>query len=213
VSFGRQVDDGLQYGVTKQGDITMFSERIQQVIDQVDGLRDQVDDHWQIPRDEATVLATLALACRCRSILEIGTSYGFSTLHLAAAAQRNGGAVHTIDIDPLKRDAAKRHLEQAGLDDIVRLHVGDARALIATIEWTDPFDMVFIDAVKEQSFAYLEAVTPKLAAHAMIITDNTLTHADDLTSFLSHLRDGASVISCGIPVGNGFELSVFQRGG
>ncbi len=189
----------------------MFNERMLAVIEHVNGLRDQVDDHWQIPRDEATVLATLVLACRSRSILEIGTSYGFSTLHLAAAAQRNGGAMHTIDINPAKRDAARQHLEQAGLADVVQLHVGDAREVIATIKPVEPFDFVFIDAVKQQSFAYLQAATPKLAAHAVLVTDNTLTHADELASFVAHLRGAASVVSCGIPVGNGFELSVFQR--
>ena len=77
----------------------MFTESVQAVIDRVDRLRTEVDDHWQIPRDEALVLAQLVGIGRCVSICEIGTSYGFSTLHLAAAAQRNGGHVHTIDMD------------------------------------------------------------------------------------------------------------------
>jgi predicted O-methyltransferase YrrM len=191
----------------------MFNERLQAMIDHVDRLRDQVDDHWQIPRDEAMVLATLALACRSRSILEIGTSYGFSTLHLAAAARQSGGAMHTIDINPAKRDAAQRHLDEAGLTDVVQLHVGDAREVIAAIEPAEPFDFVFIDAVKQQSFAYLTAVAPKLAAHAVLVTDNTTTHADELAPFVAHLRGSVSTLSCGLPVGNGFELSVFQRAG
>ncbi len=73
------------------GVLTMFSESVRVVIDRVDRLRDQVDDHWQIPRDEAMVLAQLVRVGRCVSICEIGTSYGFSTLHLAAAASEHGG--------------------------------------------------------------------------------------------------------------------------
>ncbi len=105
----------------------MFSERIQTVIDRVDRLRDQVDDHWQIPADEALVLAQLISIGRCVSICEIGTSYGFSTLHLAAAARRQDGHVHTIDQDPKKVAAAAQNLRDAGLDDVVTMHQGDAR--------------------------------------------------------------------------------------
>ena len=93
----------------------MFNDRINAVIDRVDALRDQVDDHWQIPRDEARLLAALVLGTRSASLCEIGTSYGFSTLHLAAAAAQNGGHVHTIDINEKKHDAARRHLTEAGL--------------------------------------------------------------------------------------------------
>ncbi len=63
----------------------MFPDPIQSVIDRVD-LRATVDDHWQIPREEALLLAQLVSIGRFVSICEIGTSYGFSTLHLAAAA-------------------------------------------------------------------------------------------------------------------------------
>ena len=104
----------------------MFSERVQGVIDRVDRLRDQVDDHWQIPRDEAMLLAQLVRIGRCISICEIGTSYGFSTLHLAAAASEHGGRVHSIDADPKKVKAASESLTAAGLADVVTLHQGDA---------------------------------------------------------------------------------------
>ncbi len=128
----------------------MFSERIQTVIDRVDRLRDQVDDHWQIPADEARVLAQLISIGRCVSICEIGTSYGFSTLHLAAAAHRHGGHVHTIDQDPKKVAAASLNLRDAGLDDFVTMHQGDARPVLVSIQPKTPFDFVFIDATKGQ---------------------------------------------------------------
>ena len=186
----------------------MFSERIQSVIDRVDRLRAQVDDHWQIPADEALVLAQLVSIGRCVSICEIGTSYGFSTLHLAAATPRHEGHVHTIDLDPKKVAAASQNLRDAGLDEFVTMHQGDARQLLASIQPRTPFDLVFIDATKEQSDAYLDAILPKLAPRCILVTDNTTTHAQELATFVKRLRSLPGFTSCAVTVGNGFELSV-----
>jgi predicted O-methyltransferase YrrM len=186
----------------------MFPERIQTVIDRVDRLRAQVDDHWQIPSDEALVLAQLISIGRCVSICEIGTSYGFSTLHLAAAARRHDGHVHTIDQDPKKVAAASQNLRDAGLDDVVTMHQGDARQLLVSIQPKSPFDFVFIDATKEQSDAYLDAILPKLAPRCILVTDNTTTHAEELATFVKRLRSLPGFTSCAVTVGNGFELSV-----
>ena len=112
----------------------MFPEPIASVIDRVYDLRDEVDDHWQIPRDEAMVLAQLVRIGRCVSICEIGTSYGFSTLHLAAATREHGGHVHSIDRDPRKIRAARANLRDAGLSEFVSLHEGDALAIFASLQ-------------------------------------------------------------------------------
>jgi predicted O-methyltransferase YrrM len=186
----------------------MFDDRVRAVIDRVDRLRHEVDDHWQIPRDEANLLAQIAVIGRFASICEIGTSYGFSTLHLAVAARKTGGRVHTIDKEPRKVAAATANLREAGLDDVVTLHQGDALEVLATIRPQAPFDFVFIDATKEQSDAYLDAVWPKLAPRCVLVTDNTTTHADELAAFVARLRSLPGFTSCGVAVGNGFELTV-----
>lgn len=186
----------------------MFPPKIQRVIDQVDRLRTTVDDHWQIPRDEAALLAQLVRLGRSVSILEIGASYGFSTLHLAAAALENGGHVHTLEQDPKKVAATTKHLDEAGLIGVTTIYPGDARATLKTMKPGAPFDFVFIDAQKSQSFEYLEALWPLLAPTATLVTDNTTTHADELAPFVAHLRSQPQVVSCQVPVGNGFELTI-----
>lgn len=193
--------------------MVMFEQTVQAVMDRVDALRHQVTDHWQIPRDEAQVLSQLVRIGRCQCIVEIGTSYGYSTLHLAAAAQQVGGHVHSIDIEPRKTRAAADHLRDAGLASHVTLHTGDARDLLATINLDAPCDFAFIDAVKQQCFAYLDALLPRMAAHGVIVTDNTVTHAAELASFIEHLRTMPDADSCGLPVGNGIEVTVLRRGG
>jgi predicted O-methyltransferase YrrM len=186
----------------------MFPPQVQKVLDKVDRLREQVDDHFQIAREEALLLAQLVRIGRCISICEVGTSYGFSTLHLAAATREYGGHVHTFEINDEKAAAATRHIQEAGLADVVTLHQGDARALLPGLEPQRPFDFVFIDAVKIQSLEYLDAAWPSLALPCVLVTDNTITHAEQLAPFIAHLRSLPNVVSCGVPVGDGFELTV-----
>ncbi len=186
----------------------IFPEPVQAVIDRVDDLRHKVDDHWQIPRDEALLLVQLVGIGRCVSICEIGTSYGFSTLHLAAAVRFNGGHVHTIDLNPKKVAAATQNIRDAGLADVVTIHQGDALDVLTSIRPVFPFDFAFIDATKEQSDSYLDAILPMLAARCILVTDNTTTHAQELATFVKRLRSLPGFTSCRVTVGNGFELTV-----
>jgi predicted O-methyltransferase YrrM len=186
----------------------MFEVLVEQVMQRVNALRDQVDDHMQIPREEALVLAQIVRIGRCRSICEIGVSYGFSTLHLAAATKENGGHVHAVDISEKKINAAREHLTEAGLIDAVTLHLGDARDVVKGLQPAESFDFIFIDAVKQQSFEYLEALQGKLAPRCILATDNTVSHPELLGDFVEHLRSLPNAASCCVPVGNGFELTV-----
>ena len=186
----------------------MFEPRVQRVIDRVDALRDEVDDHWQIPRDEAQVLVQLLRLGGCQSVCEIGTSYGFSTLHLAAAMREQGGHVHAFELDPRKVERTRAHLTEAALADVVTLHQGDARDTLTQVAPERPYDFVFIDAVKSQSRSYLDAVWPRLAARCALATDNTDSHPQQLAEFVAHLRAHPALRSCNVSVGNGFELSL-----
>ncbi|CAN5888437.1 class I SAM-dependent methyltransferase [soil metagenome] len=188
----------------------MFNERVRRVIEEVNRLRDQVDDHYQIPADEALVLAQLVRIGRCVSICEVGTSYGFSTLHFAAVAREQGGRVHSIDNEPHKVEAARQHLEAAGLLDAVTFHLGDARDILPALTPAKPFDFVFLDAIKEQCREYLDALGTKLAPTCTIATDNTRTHPEELAPFVSYLRSISWLASCEVAVGNGFELTVLR---
>lgn len=185
----------------------MFDTRIETIIRKVDGLRHEVDDHWQIPADEARVLSQLVRMSGAKCICEVGTSYGFSTLHLAAAASENGGHVYTYDIDPKKHEASQGHLAEAGLADYVTFTLGDARTMLADVVPNWPYDFLFIDGVKEQSITYINAVLPRVAESCWIVTDNILTHPEALAPFREELRQLSDGKTCAIPVGNGIEVT------
>jgi caffeoyl-CoA O-methyltransferase len=127
-----------------------------------------------VDRDSGRVLA--ALAAGRRRIVEVGTAYGYSTLWLALG-QPADGAIVTIDPDRSRTDLARGWWRQAGIGD-ERIQVVTAKALEAfaahEAALDGPFDLAFIDALKPEYPAYLEALLPRLAAGAFVVADNVL---------------------------------------
>jgi caffeoyl-CoA O-methyltransferase len=127
-----------------------------------------------VDRDSGRVLA--ALAAGRRRIVEVGTAYGYSTLWLALG-QPADGTIVTIDPDRSRTDLARGWWRQAGIAD-ERIQVVTAKALEAFAAHEPaldgPFDLAFIDALKPEYPAYLEALVPRLAAGALVVADNVL---------------------------------------
>lgn len=122
-----------------------------------------------IGRDGADLLAATVTAARPRSILEIGTAVGYSTLVMA---ERMGAAarITTIEVDAERAGAARRFIARAGYGDRVELLVGDAAAILPGLAAT--YDFVFIDAAKAHYLSYLSAILAKLEPGATIFADN-----------------------------------------
>lgn len=186
----------------------MFSPQAQAVMEKVNALRDKVDDHWQIPQKQAHVLAQIVRIAGCRSGVEIGVSYGFSTLHLTAALSEVGGHLNAFERDERKVRLATEHLTEAGLIDSVTIHHGDALETLAQFKPAEPVDFAFIDATKKQSIAYLNLLEGKLAARCILVADNTGNQAEAMKPYVDHVRALPNAVSCEFPVGNGFELTL-----
>ncbi|HEX5824702.1 MAG TPA: O-methyltransferase [Candidatus Limnocylindrales bacterium] len=127
-----------------------------------------------VDRDSGRALA--ALAAGRRRIVEVGTAYGYSTLWLAVG-QPSDGRIVTIDPDRSRTDLARGWWRQAGIAD-ERIEIVTARALDAfgagEAALEGPFDLAFIDALKPEYAAYLEALVPRLATGALVVADNVL---------------------------------------
>jgi predicted O-methyltransferase YrrM len=127
-----------------------------------------------VDRDSGRVLA--ALAAGRRRIVEVGTAFGFSTLWLALG-QPADGTIVTIDPDRSRTDRARAWWREARIDD-ARITVVSAKALEAFAAsepaLAGPFDLAFIDALKPEYDAYLEALVPRLAPGALVLADNVL---------------------------------------
>jgi predicted O-methyltransferase YrrM len=165
----------------------------------------------QIPREQGQLLAQLVRLAGCRSVCEIGVSYGYSTLHWAAVMAETGGHVHAVDISQKKVKAATQHLTEAGLIDRVTIHLGDGLEVCKTLAPAELFDFVFIDAAKEQSIGYFNALAGKLAPRCVIAADNTGNLADKMKPYVQFIRAQHGVLSCDVPIAHGFELTILQR--
>src|SRR5688572_5878535 len=185
-----------------------MSERLQRVIDELDALGRERNDAWQIPRVEGELLAQIALSAGAQTIVEIGTSYGFSALFWARALRQTGGRLHTIDVDPKKYNASRDAFARAGVDDLVTSYLGDARQILASFPTSPPVDLAFIDADKPSTRAYFDLVWPKLRAGGSVITDNATTHREQLSDFVRYVRGRSDASSAEVAVGNGIEWTI-----
>lgn len=104
-------------------------------------------------------------------ILEVGTFTGYSAICLASGL-REGGILHTLEVNPEMEIFAEKYFREAGLSDKIRLHLGPAMETLPSLE--GPFDLVFIDADKENYIAYFELCLEKLSPQGWILADNTL---------------------------------------
>jgi caffeoyl-CoA O-methyltransferase len=138
-------------------------------------------------------------------VLEIGGSRGYSTIWLAAGARYLGGRVLSLEADPAKCEAWRRNIADAGLEDWAELLEGDA---FATLPWIDDvFDVVFLDAEKEDYEALFALARPKLEPGAVVIADNVISHEETLGAYSKARQADPTLESVTVPLDRGLELS------
>ncbi len=155
----------------------------------------------------------LIKAIGARSILELGTSYGGSTIWLAEAALATGGRVVSIDIAGHKQEYAERMLERAGLASSVEFVTRDAVQAIQDLP--GPFDFVLVDLWKDLYVPCLEAFYPKLSPGALVVADNATYPPDaylEVKRYRNTVRSKPNMESLLIPAGNGIEVNRYTRG-
>ena len=156
-----------------------------------------------VSRETGALLYVLARSGRARTIIEFGTSFGVSTLHLAAALRDNGGGrLITCEFEPSKAARAREHLTAGGLIDLVEIRQGDALQTLS-VDLPETIDLVLLDGAKALYPEILDLVESRLRPGAVIVADN----ADDSPDYLAHVRSPANgYIST--PVGEDVELSM-----
>jgi len=161
-------------------------------------------DLWlPVSRDTGTLLYMLARSAKARTIVEFGTSFGLSTLHLAAALRDNGGgALISSEFEPTKIALARQHLEQGGVSDLVEIRQGDALVTLAS-GLPDSVDLLLLDGAKALYGDVLNLVESRLKPGALIIADNTNYCPD----YLARVRSTANGY-LSVPIGDDVELSV-----
>jgi predicted O-methyltransferase YrrM len=161
------------------------------------------DFYLAVSPETARMLYMLSRSIRARSIVEFGTSFGISTIYLAAALRDNGGG-HVIgtEFEHAKVERARANLSAAGLSDLVDVREGDALETLSR-NLPDSIDLVLLDGAKPLYTPVLSLLEGRLRSGALIIADNT----DYTPEYLTRVRapDAGYVSS---PLGDDVELSM-----
>jgi predicted O-methyltransferase YrrM len=170
-----------------------------------------VRDEFLLPvgAEVGAFLHALITARRPARILELGTSYGYSTLFLADAAKAAGAVVITMELADYKQAFAREMLTKAGLADVVDFRCGDAVEMIRADP--GPFDFILLDIWKELYLPCFEAFYGKLSEEAIIASDNMITPEmarPDVRVYREAVRAKADLQTVLLPIGSGVELSV-----
>jgi predicted O-methyltransferase YrrM len=161
-----------------------------------------------LERDKALFCYQLCRALKARRIVEAGTSYGVSTLYLAAAVRDNeGGSVIATENEATKVAVAQANFAEAGLADFINLRAGDLRETLADV--AGPVDFMLIDIWSPMARPALELVSPHLRDGAIVVCDNTAAFRDYYRDYFEYLADPANRFSTmTLPFEGGLEMSV-----
>lgn len=156
-----------------------------------------------VSRETGALLYMLVRSAKARSVVEFGTSFGISTLHIAAALKDNGGGhVITTEFEPSKVARARAHFVAGGLDDLIEIREGDALQTLGT-DLPETIDLLLLDGAKALYTDVLDLAEGRFKPGALIVADNANFSPD----YLRHVRSpGNGYLS--IPFADDIELSM-----
>ncbi|HET7807426.1 MAG TPA: class I SAM-dependent methyltransferase [Gaiellaceae bacterium] len=195
----------------------MLDERVRAVLGRLEA-EDADERARDVPREQRGrqvarttgqfLFAYVAPQTDCE-VLELGGSRGYSTIWLAAGVRNLGGRVLSLESDPAKIEAWRANVEEAGLADWAELVEGDAFETLPPIG--DVFDVVFLDAEKEQYEALFAEARTMLEPGAVVIADNVLSHVETLGAYSRARQSDPTLESVTVPLDRGLEISVLLR--
>ncbi|MCB0212849.1 MAG: DUF1442 domain-containing protein [Anaerolineae bacterium] len=168
-----------------------------------------VPDHLRsniLDPDSAKFVSMLAVSQKAKSIVEVGSGLGYSTLWLAYAASITGGKVVSCEIDAAKAAEAKANVEKAGLVDYVEFLSGDARETLRHRD--EPVDFLFIDADFGQYETYFDVVYKRMGVGSTIIADDVVASENELADYTTYMQNHPSLESVTLPLSQGLEFTV-----
>jgi predicted O-methyltransferase YrrM len=196
----------------------MLDDRVRAVLDRLE--REDADERERgapaaersravAPDTGRFLFALVAPQWDCE-VLEVGASRGYSSLWLGAGVRHLGGHLTSLENDPGKIEAWRANIAEAGLEEWADLIEGDATETIPAID--DVFDIVFLDAEKDDYERLFQAARRKVEPGALVIADNVLSHADTLGAYIEARHADPTLESVTVPLDRGLELSVILTG-
>jgi predicted O-methyltransferase YrrM len=165
--------------------------------------------YMPVSPDVGRLLYVLARGRSAKVIVEFGTSFGISGIHLAAAARdAGGGRVVTTELDPIKAERAAQNFRAAGLSELVDIRVGDAFETLKS-GVGGSIDLLLLDGWKEAYLPMLRLLEPQFSPGALVVADDLDIAPEALASYLGYVRQpGNGFVSVEVPLGDRIELSL-----
>ena len=163
----------------------------------------------QVARTTGQFLFSLVAPQTDCEVMELGGSRGYSSIWLAAGVRLLGGRVLSLEADSAKCEAWRRNVAEAGLEEWADLLEGDALAALPSIG--DVFDVVFIDAEKEDYERLFGLAREKLEPGALVVADNVLSHVESLGAYSRARQEDPTLVSVTVPLDRGLELTTILR--
>jgi caffeoyl-CoA O-methyltransferase len=160
----------------------------------------------QVAPTTGRFLFALAASQAGIEVLEIGGSRGYSTIWLASGARVLGGRLVSLEHDPVKCEAWRANIADAGLEEWAELVEGDAHETLRATE--DVFDLVFLDAEKDDYESLFALARPLLEPGGLVVADNVLSHVETLGVYSAARQADSSLSSVTVPLDRGLEFSV-----
>ena len=161
---------------------------------------------WNIEQETAQFLYFSVRGKQPETILELGTSNGYSTFWLSLAAEQSNGTVTTIEIDEYRFQLARKNLQNRTNINFI---LGMAEEIIPALDTN--FDFIFIDACKINYLDYLKLILPRLNDFAIVIADNVISHYGTVKDYLDFVRYHSNFVSMELKIGDGLEISIYQK--
>jgi predicted O-methyltransferase YrrM len=188
---------------------------VQKVVDELVAAAERHDatkanrlDRWRVLEPDAgRFLWFLTQAVGARTIVEVGTSRGVSTLYLADAARRTGGRVVSFDTDATAQEHARRSLIEAGLADHVTLRAQDGGAALAGLPDAS-VDLLFLDAERTEYAAWWPHPARVLRVGGVLVADNALSHPEEIAPLRTLIAQEPGLTTTTIGVGKGELLAL-----
>jgi caffeoyl-CoA O-methyltransferase len=163
----------------------------------------------QVARETGKFLFSFVAPQNDCGVLEIGGSRGYSTIWLAAGVRNFSGRVLSLEHDPKKIDAWRRNVADADLEEWADLLEGDAFETLPQVQ--DVFDVVFLDAEKDDYEVLFNLARDKVEPGGVVIADNVLSHVETLGAYSRARQADPTLVSVTVPLDRGLEISCVLR--
>ncbi|WP_394708396.1 O-methyltransferase [uncultured Desulfuromusa sp.] len=191
-----------------------MTEKLQQLLSELEQFGETNDNKTtdrsrrmlNITHDTGAFLSVLIRATNAQSVLEIGTSNGYSTLWLAEAVQAIGGSVTTVELSDYKYDLAAKNFERTDLSAVIHPIHGDAGLLLADAA-DHSFDLIFLDSERPEYPGWWPNLKRVIRPGGLLIVDNAISHAEQMESFMTLVASDPQFTTSLVPVGKGEFLA------